>query len=408
MSSAEVIIIGAGLAGLTCARRLQEAGRTCLVLEAADAVGGRVRTDVVDGFRLDRGFQVLLTAYPEARRWLDYEALDLQEFNPGALVRTPSGLHRVSDPFRRPSQLWATLRAPVGTLADKLRIATLRSRACSGSLEKLWARPETTALAALRGHGFGPTMIDTFLRPWLGGIFLDRDLDESSRMMEFVFRMFAEGSAAVPALGMQAIPEQLAAGLPPGTVRLNTRVSSPESGGVLLASGEFLPARHVVVACADIPFHGGAAHSAWRSTVALYFSAEHSPVDEATLCLNGTGRGRVNNLVVLSNVAPTYAPPGRALVSVTFLGLADEADEHLAALVRDELTEQWGFDARAWCLLRMVRVPRALPVVSSPRPEAAAQAGAGLWACGDHLSSASIQGAMESGRRIADAIILPG
>jgi phytoene dehydrogenase-like protein len=409
--SVEVIILGGGLAGLTCARRLHEAGRSFLVLEAADAVGGRVRTDRVDGFLLDRGFQVLLTAYPEARRWLDYDKLDLRAFTPGALVRTKEGMCRVADPLRQPWHVPATLRAPLGPLADKIRIATLRRRACHGALSGIFERPESTTLEALRAHGFGEKMIERFLRPWLGGVFLEPGLTTSSRMMEFVFRMFAEGVAAVPARGMQAIPEQLAAGLPPGTVRLGTPVAALEPGGVRLLSGEFMKASKIVVAT-----DGGAAARllpkivapAWQSMVTVYFSAQRSPVGEATLVLNGTGRGQVNNLVVMSDVAPGYSPDARSLVSVSIIGTASESDEALAELVREELAGWHGDEVNDWRWLKTVRVPKALPVRAPLVRSEAKPVRDGVWVCGDHRDTASIQGAMQSGREVAEAIILRG
>jgi phytoene dehydrogenase-like protein len=408
--SSEVIIVGAGLAGLTCARRLQQAGRSCVVLEAAEAVGGRVRTDLVDGFQLDRGFQVLLTEYPEARRWLDYEALDLRAFTPGALVQTTAGRQRVADPFRQPAYLWPTLRASVGSLADKLRIATLRHRARCGSLEELFQRPESTTLEALRAHGFGAGMIEQFFRTWLGGIFLEHELTTSSRMMEFVFRMLAEGDAAVPDRGMQAIPEQLAAGLSAGTVRLNTPVAGLESGGVRLASGKCLRAQHVVVATDGTGAAGLLPElpaPAWRSTVTVYFEAAHSPVGEATLLLNGHTGGRVNHVAVMSDVAPDYAPAGRALIAVSLKNHAAESDAVLAGQVQAELAGWWGQSVGAWRALKTVRVSRALPVRSPLVIEPVRPVRAGVWLCGDHRASASIQGAMQSGRATADAIILP-
>ena len=407
--SNEVIIVGAGLAGLTCARRLQQAGRSCVILEAAEAVGGRVRTDVVEGFRLDRGFQVFLTAYPEARQWLDYTALDLRAFHPGARVQTETGMYRVADPFRQPEHLWPTLSAPTGSLLDKLRIATLRQRARRGSLDDVLQRPESTTLAALQAHGFSTGMIERFLRPWLGGIFLERELTTSSRMMEFVFRMLAEGDAAVPAFGMQAIPEQLAAGLTAGTVRLDSPVAALTPKGVRLVSGEQLLANHVVIATDG----GGAANllpevtaPAWRSTVTIYFQAPHSPVNEATLLLNGQAGGRVNHVAVMSDVAPSYAPAGKALLTVSLLGPTPESDEVLAAKVQAELTTWWGRQVAQWGLLKIVRVPRALPVRSPLVSMPACPVRPGVWVCGDHRDTASIQGAMQSGRTTADAIIL--
>jgi phytoene dehydrogenase-like protein len=404
----DVVVIGAGLAGLTCARRLQADGVGCVVLEASGAVGGRVRTDIVEGFRLDRGFQVLLTAYPAARRWLDYEKLELKKFTAGSLVRCEGRTHRVSDPWREPGSLWATLRAPVGSLADKLRIATLRAKARKGTLDELWARPETTALAALKAHGFSERMIERFMRPWLGGIFLERELGTSSRMLEFVFRMFAEGDVGVPAAGMQAIPEQLAAGLKPGTVRLGARAVAVEGGAVRLADGEQITAREIVVATEGAGAAGllpEIAAPAWRAVTCVYFSAETSPLGEPTLVLNGTGQGIVNNVVVMSDVAVGYAPAGRALVSVSILGDAAQDDGALVSQVQGELSDWFGAGVRKWCWLRTYRVRRALPVRWPLERGTALAVRPGVWLAGDFVASASIEGAMESGERVAEAIM---
>ncbi|NBQ57160.1 MAG: FAD-dependent oxidoreductase [Opitutaceae bacterium] len=404
----EIVIIGAGLAGLTCARRLHAAGVSCVVFEAGDAVGGRVRTDIVEGFRLDRGFQVFLTAYPTARVWLDYEQLQLRDFAAGSRVHCDGAMHEVSDPWRDPGAWWATLRAPVGSLADKVRIATLRRAARRGSLAELWARPETTALAALRAHGFSERMIERFLRPWFGGIFLDRELETSSRMLEFVFRMFAEGRAALPAAGMQAIPDQLAAGLPTGTVRLGARVARVEPGALFLDSGERIAARHIVVATENA---GGAALlpevavPKWRATTTIYFAAAKSPLCAPMLVLNGEGRGYVNNLVVLSDVSPSYAPAGQALVAVSVLGEPALEERALVERVREELRAWFGAKVTDWRWLRSYRLPRALPARTPLVRVQPVEVRPRVWIAGDGRSSASIQGAMESGEAVAAEIL---
>lgn len=404
----DVVIVGAGLAGLTCARRLQARQQSCVVLEADDAVGGRVRTDRVEGFQLDRGFQVLLTAYPAARRWLDYDALSLRRFSAGARVWCDGAWHVVSDPTREPGDLVATLMAPVGTLADKMKIATLRSAARRGTLDELFTRPETTALEALKAHGFTDGMIERFLRPWLGGIFLDDSLGASSRLLMFVMRMFAEGHAAVPDAGMQAIPEQLAAGLAPGTVRLNTPVVTVDGGTVTLQSGERIIADGIVVATDGTTaarLLPGRPAAAWRSVTCLYFAAPASPLGAPVLALNGSGQGLVNNVAVMSDVAPHYAPPGQALVSVSVLkdGLGDDAA--VAAQVQQELTRWFGAAAREWRWLRSYRIAQALPVRWPLERPAPAPVRPGVWAAGDFLATPSIQGAMEIGERVADAIV---
>src|SRR4029453_10319033 len=219
-----VYVVGAGLAGLRCARRLHEKGVAATVLEAADGVGGRVRTDRVEDFLLDRGFQALLTAYPEAREALDYRELELHPFYPGAMVRTGGKFVTVADPFRRRWDGLGTAPAPVGGgLGNKLKVAALRKGVVAGSLEELFARPETTTREALAADGFSDTIVDRFFRPLFGGGLLDRELGPSSRMFEFVYRMLALGDVSLPARGMGAITEQLAGGLPADRVRLGRR-----------------------------------------------------------------------------------------------------------------------------------------------------------------------------------------
>jgi protoporphyrinogen oxidase len=339
---------------------------------------------------------------------LDYEQLALKKFSAGARVWCDGRMHRVSDPWREPGALWDTLRAPVGSLRDKLRIATLRAAAQRGTMEQLFARPETSALSALRAHGFSERMIERFMRPWLGGVFLDEKLETSSRMLEFVFRMFAEGDTAVPAAGMQSIPEQLAAGLTPGTVRLNVRVAAVESCAVRLVSGERIAGRQIVVAT-----EGGSAAEllpevpapAWRAVTAVYFAAKASPLGGPTLLLNGTGRGLVNNIAVMSEVAPNYAPDREALVSVSILGDAASNDAALDAQVRTELMEWFGPEVTEWRTLRVYRVRRALPVRWPLERRGPTAVRPGVWVAGDGTNSASIQGAMESGEQVAKMIL---
>jgi phytoene dehydrogenase-like protein len=245
-----VVIVGAGLAGLCCGLHLQERGMRVLLLEANGEVGGRVRTDRVDGFLLDRGFQVLLTAYPEARAMLDLASLRLGHFAPGALIRTRDRFVRVADPFRRPGHAIGTLLSGVASPLDALRIARLRRRVGRGTPQALLDGVSSTTLDALRAEGFSQRIIERFFRPFLGGVLLDRELRASSRAFAFLFRMFAEGDASLPAQGMGAIPQQLSERLGPGTLRTRTRVARLEPSGVALTTGERIDARAVVVATA--------------------------------------------------------------------------------------------------------------------------------------------------------------
>ena len=410
----DVLILGGGLAGLACACELTTRGVSCQILEASDAVGGRVRTDVVDGFLLDRGFQVLLTAYPEAQRQLDYSALQLRAFAPGALVRFEGRFHSVVDPWRRPLGVFRTLASPIGSLGDKVKVARLRQRVTRPPLESIFQSPDRSTLDYLRGCGFSSAMIERFFRPFFGGIFLERELRTSSRMFEFVFRMFSLGNTALPAGGMGAIPQQLLQRLPAGTVRLGQKAVKVGPSAVTMASGEELKARAVVVATnaaaarqllPQIPGLGS------RGTACFYFAAEKPPVSQPILVLNGDGNGPINNLCVPSVVAQSYAPAGAHLVSATVISEAPiaqsaRASEQQLAAVQNQLVDWFGEDVRRWRHLRTDWIPDALP---EQLPTAGVLAKdtlvqPGLYICGDHRETASINGALASGRSAADAV----
>jgi phytoene dehydrogenase-like protein len=411
MDDPDVLVVGAGLAGLACARRLHQRGLSVQVLEAADRVGGRVRTDTVEGFRLDYGFQVLLTAYPELQRELDYGALDLQPFTSGALVRYNGAFHRVADPFRHPFDAPGTLVGPIGTVADKGRVVRAWRALTTTAIPELMTRPEMPTIEALRTRwGFSDAMINRFFRPFLGGIFLDRTLQASSRMFEFVFKMFAEGRTVLPAGGIDQIPKQMRARLPDDAVQLQARVEAIDGQTIALASGETLTAPSIVVATeapAANRLVGGVSTTEGRSTTCLYYAARRSPLDDSILVLNGDGVGPINNLAVPSDVAPGYTPDDRALVSVTVVDETPESDDVRERTVRDQLLDWFGLQAGGWTHLRTVQVPYALPEQAPPflsPPEREVRLRKGLYVCGDHTRTASLNGAVASGRAAARAV----
>lgn len=424
MADTDVVIIGAGLAGLSAATALTAAGRSVQVLEASDGVGGRVRTDVHQGFVLDRGFQVLLTAYPEAQRLLDYQALDLRTFLPGALVQHDGARSLVADPLRNPFSLPATLRAPIGSIMDKLRVAKLRFDVGRGSIDDLWARPETTVQEHLRALGFSAQMIDRFLRPLFAGITLDPQLQESSRIFDFIFRMLGAGANAVPAAGMQRIPEQLAAKLPQGSIRLHAQVASLQQDGVTLEGGERVNGRAVLVAtegpkAAELLGADTIASPGSQAVSCVYFAAAADPVGSSATVLNGDGPsdGPVNNLAVMSNVSSLYAPAGRHLVAAAVIGARPGADlsngiatverpGELEDQVRAQLTRWFGAEVRTWEHLRTYHIAHAQPAVMSLQPaERPVAVRDGVFVAGDHRDQASIQGALRSGTRAAEAVL---
>ena len=407
--SAPVAIVGAGVSGLACALHLHTAGVPVQVFEASDDVGGRVRTDLVGGFRIDRGFQVLPTAYPEVQALLDLGGLGLGRFHAGALVRRRGRFARFLDPTRRPLELPRTLGSGVMPLADQLRVAALRRRVVRGSLAALYARPERPALAWLRERGFGEAAIEQFFRPFLAGVFLERELASSSRFLEFALRHFALGDAALPAEGMAAIPRQLAARLPPGSVRTHAPVEAIEAGAVWVAGARCEAAAVVLATDGDSARRFAPALPALRHNPAtcLSFAAEGDPVGEPLLVLDAEGRGPVNHLCVPSAVSPGYAPPGSALVSASVVGAPRMSDAQLEREARAQLAGWFGAEVTRWRLLRIDRIAKALPhqpVGWLDPVERSVQLGPRLFVCGDHRDMGSLQGALHAGRRAAHAV----
>ena len=403
-SDVETVVVGAGLAGLCAARRLAAAGVDVVVLEAGGTVGGRVATDVVDGFLLDRGFQVHNTGYPEAARVLDHGALELRAFTPGALIRRGDRLHRVADPRRHPLAAPGTLLAPIGSPLDKVRIALIAARDALTPADRLERAPESTTYEALRARGLSDATIDRFLRPFLAGVFLERELETSSRFFDLVWRTFARGSVCVPAAGMRRIPDQLAAGLPAGAVRLGVEVTAVRPGEVVTDQGTV---RAGAVIVATDPARAGTllpglAVPRLNTVTTIYHTTAEPPVRQPILVLDGEGRSPVVNSVVLTNAAPTYSPDDRALVSTSVLGLDPPEDGTL----RRELERLYGASTADWETVATVRVPGALPAAPPPlRIRQPVHLGDGLFVAGDHRDTPSIQGAMVSGRRAATAVL---
>lgn len=404
MEKKPIVIVGAGLAGLTCALTCHEANLPVLLLEKSDGVGGRVRTDELNGFLLDRGFQVYLDAYPTAGSLLDLEALDLRAFEPGASVFDGRKFHAVMDVFRRPKALLKSAFSPVGTLLDKLRVAVLRQKVLDLSLEEIANRPDRSTEAYLQECGFSKKMIDVFFRSFYGGIFLERELQTSSRMFEFTFRMFSKGRATVPAKGMGEIPKQLAARLPDGAVKFNADVVRVERDRVTLANNEVIEASAVVVAteastAARLVPAFAADSPSWRAVSNYYFAADLSPLDGKMIALNGSGKGLINNVAVMSDISPEYAPKGKALISVSVL---EEKNFH--EQVVNELQNWFGEEVKSWELLRVDQIPHALPAQKKTVAEGIREY-EGVILCGDYQVSASIEGAVISGETAAKACL---
>jgi phytoene dehydrogenase-like protein len=360
---------------------------------------------------LNHGFQVLQTAYPEARRQLDYHRLDLKPFAPGAIIRVAGKFKRISDPRRRPQDIWSSLTAPVGTFADRLRMIRLASSARRGSVSNLFQRPDMTTLDFLQSQGISEKMIERFFKPFFGGVCLDPAIQASSNVFKYVLRVFAEGDVALPGQGMAAIASQLAEDLPEETIRTGNRVESIHPGGVVLTSGQTIKCRAVVLATdgpETLRLLGKPASMASQGELCLYFAAPKAPINDPYLVLNGQGTGVINSLTVPSLVAASYAPGGEALISVVLIGHLALDDKTAESAVRKELTEWFGPAVEKWRHLKTYRIQHALPAQPPPMPDPTVPAKPvrpGIYVCGEYQSVPGIQWALLSGRHAAEAVI---
>jgi phytoene dehydrogenase-like protein len=411
MPAKDVIIVGAGLAGLACAVRLMDENISFSILEADQRIGGRLKSDHIDGFILNHGFQVLQTAYPEARRVLDYDQLALKPFWPGAIVRVNGKFHRIADPARRPRELWSTLTAPIGTMGDRLKLLRLTQKVRRKSPSEIFQDQDMTTLEFLNSRGFSERMIQRFWTPFFAGVCLDPGIEASCRVFQYVLKIFAEGDVALPARGVAAIVDQLAEKLPIERIRTKARVESVHPQGVVLASGESIDASVVVLATEGpetARLMGDKAKEGSRGEFCLYYAAKTAPIDVPFLVLNGEGVGRINSLTVPSIVAPTYAPSGQHLISVVVLGSADADSSGVETAVRNELAVWFGTVVNQWRHLKTFGIKHALPAQSPPMPDPTLAAGPvkpGIFICGEYGSVPGIQWALLSGRHAAEAVM---
>ncbi|WP_420574951.1 FAD-dependent oxidoreductase [Kordia sp.] len=356
----KIYIVGAGISGLIAAKTLEEYGYQPIIIEATDRVGGRLKTDIVKGYQLDHGFQVLLTAYPSAKKHLDYDALDLQTFLPGATIFTEGKQKTIGDPLRKFSLLFPTLFSGIGNFSDKLKILRLNKELKQKSLVEIFDQPETTTLAHLQKLGFSEAMISKFFKPFFSGIFLEPNLETSNRMFEYVYKMFGEGFAALPKAGIEAIPKQIVSTLKQTTFHFNTRVQNVEDGKITLENGNVLESHFTIVAteASSLISNLKSQETAWKSCDILYFETEKRTIEQPLIGLVADNSLFVNNIFYHNSLA-TASKGDKELLSVTVVKDHNLSNDFLIQKVQEELKKYCGISSCTF--LKRYSIPKALP-----------------------------------------------
>jgi len=404
MSMSNPIIIGAGISGLVAAIELEKAGFTPLILEATDCIGGRLKSDLESEVPLDHGFQVLLTDYPEAQKYLDFDSLDLIPFKPGSIIFQNSKQQKIGDPRRDTSFFWSTLTSGIGTFNDKLRILKLSNKLKKKSIEDIFLTPEISTLDYLRGLGFSNMIIENFFQPFFAGIFLEEELETSSRMFEFVYKMFGTGYATIPRNGIQAIPKQLANQLSKSTFRFNALVTQIENKTVHLDNGEKLVADQIIIATdsSSILPTDKKTNVKWKSCYNIYLETENSVFNQAIIGLLPNKKLLVNNFHFLSDVFGG----NKEILSVTVVKSHTLSESEMVQKVKNELEQYCNIKTKA--LIKLFHIKKALPDLSQLKYEPQIEdliISDAVYCCGDHLANGSLNAAMASGRLVAEQII---
>ena len=400
-------IIGAGVSGLIAAQVLEKHGYNPTIIEATDRVGGRVKTDITDGYQLDHGFQVLLTAYPAAHKYLNFEELELQKFLPGAAIFVKGSQKIIGDPLRDKSFLFSTLFSGVGNFSDKLKIVQLNNALKRKSISDLFAEKEQATSAYLREFGFSEEMIDCFFKPFFSGIFLESKLETSSRMFAFVFKMFGEGYAAIPKAGMEAIPKQLKQALTRTKFLFNTKVAAVQEGKIKLENGSILENHYTIIATDANNLVAGLKNqsTSWNACRTLYFETEVRVITKPLIGLIPEAKTLINNIVYHTSLN-TVAKPKKELLSVTVVDDKSLPNEQLVERVREELKEHCGIVTGK--LVKQYYIPQALPILTDLKYEmqpSETRLSGNLFLAGDMQLNASLNAAMIAGERAAMGVV---
>lgn len=402
LSSPEFVVVGAGLAGLTAAKVLSQSGREVLLLEKSDGVGGRVRTDQYKDFLLDRGFQVLLTAYPELPKHLNLSLLRLHSFESGATIFSDGHFSKVGDPFRNVSSIMSTAFTKTIGMQDKIKLLKLRNSLIGRKKIYFQQKDDKRILETFEELGFTSKAINSFFKPLVGGIQLDPSLSGSTRLCFLVLKMLFIGDAAVPSRGMGAISEQLSKQINESSIRLTSTVDKVEGKKVILESGEsFLPSNLIIAtegpATAKLL---GQESPLSRSVSCIYFSAPQAPSSSKAILLNGEKNGPALNVAIMSNISPSYSKNGKALIAVAIPNtIKPDSMENVLIQMR----KWFGDSVDSWEHIKTYSIEHGQPDLRPGDPfRKSIKNSEGVYICGDHRDTPSIQGALVSGRRAAE------
>ena len=403
----KIHIIGAGVSGLIAATVLEQNGFFPVIIEATDRVGGRVKTDIVDGYQLDHGFQVLLTAYPAAQNYLDFEALDLQKFLPGAAIFKNGKQLAIGDPLRDFSLLFPTLLSGIGTLSDKIKILKLNNKLKTKTLSDIFSDKEQSTFSYLKQLGFSSEIIGDFFSPFFSGIFLENKLETSSRMFEFVYKMFGEGYAALPKSGIEAIPKQLAKNLKNTTFKFNTKVTSVKDVEITLEGNTKLESHYTIVATDASSLISNLKNQSteWKSCDALYFETENRVIKKPLIGLVPEPGTLINNIFYHTSLE-TNIIPNKELLSVTVVENQGLKGEDLIERVKRELKEHCGIDSCRF--IKQYSIPMALPRLDNLQYDmlpSETRLTTNIFLAGDTQLNGSLNAAMISGERAALSVV---
>ena len=403
----KIYIVGAGVSGLVAAQVLENQGYQPVILEASDRAGGRVKTDIKKEFQLDHGFQVLLSSYPAAQKYLDFKALKLQELKPGAVIFNNGKQQIIGDPLRDISTLFSTLFSGIGTLSDKFKIFQLNLKLKNKSIEAIFSSDEISTKVYLKEFGFSSQIITQFFTPFFTGIFLENELTTSSRMFEFVFKMFGEGLAVLPKGGMEEISKQLVANLSNTTFQYNTQVSSVSDDEIVLHTGEKLVSTATIIAtdASKLVRDAPSKNLIWKSCQTLYFTTNKRVIEKPMIGLVSKKDSLINNIFYHTSVA-THSNNTEELLSVTVVKEHQLTEEQLIATVTKQLQEECTIDHLTF--LAVYHIKKALPDLKDIKYEVSpseTQLSSGIFLAGDVQLNGSLNAAMIAGENAALQVI---